>query len=132
MMGSAPIVGEEGKEGFFLRLAPFASPKGCTEVPRGGMCLCAFLFVVSREKILLGKYADHPAWDSLSGMESKRVTANARGWTIPASHLKFGEDPRGASVKRSSHPTRASSTRSRPSISSGMETQKAASGNLFL
>ena len=60
------------------------------------MCLCAFLFVVSGEKILLGRYADHPAWEDLSGMESKRVKANARGWTIPASHLKFGEDPRDA------------------------------------
>jgi ADP-ribose pyrophosphatase YjhB (NUDIX family) len=96
MIGSAPIGGEEGKEGSFLSLAPFAPPRGFTGVPRGGMCLCAFLFVVSGEKILLGKYADHPAWDSLAGMDSKRVTANARGWTIPASHLKFGEDPRGA------------------------------------
>ncbi len=95
-MGSAPIGIEESGEGSFLWLAPFAPPKGWTGVPRGGMCLCAFLFVVRGEKILLGKYADHPAWENLSGMESKRVRANARGWTIPASHLKFGEDPRDA------------------------------------
>jgi ADP-ribose pyrophosphatase YjhB (NUDIX family) len=96
MMGFGPIMAEEGKEGSFLWLAPFAPAKGWTGVPRGGMCLCAFLFVVSGEKILLGKYADHPAWENLSGMDSERVKANARGWTIPASHLKFGEDPRGA------------------------------------
>ena len=95
-MGSAPIGDEERSEGSFLWLAPFAPPKGCTGVPRGGMCLCAFLFVVRGEEILLGKYADHPAWENLSGMESKRVIANAHGWTIPASHLKFGEDPRDA------------------------------------
>ena len=95
-MGSVPIGIEESGEGSFLWLAPFAPPKGWTSVPRGGMCLCAFLFVVRGGKILLGKYADHPAWENLSGMESKRVRANARGWTIPASHLKFGEDPRDA------------------------------------
>jgi ADP-ribose pyrophosphatase YjhB (NUDIX family) len=87
---------ERNGEGSFLWLAPFAPPKGWTGVPRGGMCLCVFLFIVSGEKILLGKYADHPAWDELCGMESKRVKANAGGWTIPASHLKFGEDPRDA------------------------------------
>ena len=95
-MSSAPNGIEENGEGSFLWLAPFAPPKGWTSVPRGGMCLCAFLFVVRGGKILLGKYADHPAWENLSGMESKRVKANARGWTIPASHLKFGEDPRDA------------------------------------
>jgi ADP-ribose pyrophosphatase YjhB (NUDIX family) len=92
-MSSTPIDIEESGESSFLWLAPFAPPKGWTGVPRGGMCLCAFLFVVREEKILLGKYADHPAWENLAGMESKRIKANAGGWTIPASHLKFGEDP---------------------------------------
>jgi ADP-ribose pyrophosphatase YjhB (NUDIX family) len=78
----------------FLWLAPFAPPKGFTSVPRGGMCLCAYLFVVSGEKVLLGKYAEHPAWERLAGMDSQRIKANALGWTIPSSHLKFGEDPR--------------------------------------
>jgi hypothetical protein len=26
-------------------------------------------------------------------MDSQRVKANALDWTIPSSHLKFGEDP---------------------------------------
>jgi len=93
-MNSIPIGIEEGGESSFLWLAPFAPQKGWTSVPRGGMCLCAFLFVISGGKILLGKYADHPAWEQLCGMENNRVKANAHGWTIPASHLKFGEDPR--------------------------------------
>ena len=29
-------------------------------------------------------------------MEDKRIRANAHGWTLPARHLKFGEDPREA------------------------------------
>jgi ADP-ribose pyrophosphatase YjhB (NUDIX family) len=91
-----PTGSEEKKEGPFLWLAPFAPPKGFTGMPPGGMCLCAFLFVACGNKILLGRYADHPAWERLCGMESRRVQANAQGWTIPASHLKFGEDPREA------------------------------------
>ncbi|MBA4423846.1 MAG: hypothetical protein C0390_12245 [Syntrophus sp. (in: bacteria)] len=93
-MGSVPIRIEESEGSSFLWLAPFAPPKGWTGVPRGGMCLCAFLFVRSGGKILLGRYADHPAWEQLCGMDAGRVKANARGWTLPASHLKFGEDPR--------------------------------------
>ena len=95
-MDSAPIGIDENTESTFLWLAPFAPPKGWTTVPRGGMCLCAFLFVVSGGRLLLGKYADHPAWRGLCGMEPARIRAHARGWTLPASHVKFGEDPREA------------------------------------
>jgi len=87
---------EESATDAFLWLAPFAPLKGFTTVPRGGMCLCAFLFVVSGDRILLGKYAPHPAWERLTGMDDKRIRANAHGWTLPARHLKFGEDPREA------------------------------------
>jgi 8-oxo-dGTP pyrophosphatase MutT (NUDIX family) len=77
----------------FLWLAPFAPPKGHTSVPAGGMCLCVFLFVVKGRKVLLGKYRDHPAWEKIAGMDAGRVKANRHGLTLPASHLKFGEDP---------------------------------------
>lgn len=87
---------EENAASPFLWLAPFAPAKGCMTVPQGGMCLCAFLFVVSEERILLGKYAPHSAWEGLSGMDDKRIRANAQGWTLPGRHLKFGEDPREA------------------------------------
>jgi ADP-ribose pyrophosphatase YjhB (NUDIX family) len=93
-MGCKPVGSEVTPINTFLWLAPFAPPKGFTHVPRGGMCLCAFLFVVSSEKVLLGKYGEHPAWERLAGMDIQRVKANAFGWTIPSSHLKFGEDPR--------------------------------------
>jgi len=77
----------------FLWLAPFAPSKGYTSVPAGGMCLCAFLFVVKGHEVLLGKYREHPAWERITGMDAGRVKANQHGFTLPASHLKFGEDP---------------------------------------
>jgi ADP-ribose pyrophosphatase YjhB (NUDIX family) len=98
-MGSAPNRVDERGASSFLWLAPFAPPRGWTSVPAGGMCLCAFLFVLRKGKVLLGRYADHPAWERLCGMERTRVRANAQGWTIPASHLKFGEDPREAAQR---------------------------------
>ncbi len=58
------------------------------------MCVCAFLFVTRDDQILLGKYADDPKWEELAGLDQGRRRTNANGWTIPASHLKFGEDPR--------------------------------------
>lgn len=87
---------EEKPMNSFLWLAPFAPAKGFMNVPRGGMCLCAFLFVVNGESILLGKYAAHPAWERLTGMDSKRIETHRGGWTLPASHLQFGENPRDA------------------------------------
>ena len=95
-MGSASTHNRKNQGGPFLWLAPFAPPKGWRSVPPGGMCLCAYLFVLSGERVLLGRYADHPAWETIAGMERDRVRANARGWTIPATHLRFGEDPRDA------------------------------------
>jgi ADP-ribose pyrophosphatase YjhB (NUDIX family) len=77
----------------FLWLAPFAPPEGFTRVPAGGICLCVFLFIIQGSKILLGRYRRHPAWETLTGMDTGRVEANRHGLTLPASHLKFGEDP---------------------------------------
>lgn len=77
----------------FLWLAPFAPPKGFTSVPAGGMCLCVFLFVIRGRKVLLGKYKEHPAWEKIAGMDERRVKSNQHGFTLPASHLKFGENP---------------------------------------
>jgi ADP-ribose pyrophosphatase YjhB (NUDIX family) len=60
------------------------------------MCINAFVFVRQGPKILLGKYEDHAKWDELAGLDAPRRRRNASGWTIPASHLKFGEEPRAA------------------------------------
>ncbi len=84
---------KNGRNDKFLWLAPFAPPKGFTSVPAGGMCLCAFLFVIRGRKVLLGKYREHPAWEKIAGMDEKRVKNNQHGFTLPASHLKFGEYP---------------------------------------
>src|SRR6266540_2920988 len=76
--------------GPFLWLSKKAPPAGFSELPRGGMCVCTFLFVTRDDRILLGKYADDPKWEELAGLDQGRRLTNANGWTIPASHLKFG------------------------------------------
>lgn len=83
-------------DGPFLWFSPQGSPWGYHRLPPGGMCVSAFLFVRQGDRVLLGKYADDPAWESLTGLDEGRRRAHGRGWTIPASHLRFGEDPREA------------------------------------
>ncbi len=63
------------------------------------MCVSVFLFVIRRDQILLGKYNDDPRWEELAGLDANRRRTHGRGWTIPASHLKFGEDPRSAATR---------------------------------
>lgn len=82
--------------GPFLWLSESGSPHGFRVLPPSGMCISAFLFVVQEGKILLGKYADDPRWATLTGLDPDRVRAHGRGWTVPASHLKYGEEPRAA------------------------------------
>ena len=86
-------------DGPFLWLSESAPPAGFRTVPPGGMCLSAFLFVKRGGKILLGKYADDPAWERLAGLDPERRRVHAAGWTIPASQLKYGEDPRAAAKR---------------------------------
>lgn len=83
-------------EGPFLWLSRWAPPRGHRGVPPGGMCLSAFLLVQRGGRLLLGRYADHPAWEELAGLDAQRVRAHGEGWTLPARHLRFGEEPREA------------------------------------
>lgn len=82
--------------GPFLWLSEKGSPSGYHGLPPGGMCLSSFVFITRGPEILLGKYADDPQWDALTGLDETRRRAHGHGWTIPASHLKLGEDPREA------------------------------------
>jgi len=82
--------------GPFLWLMKHAPPEGFRELPPAGLCVCGYLFVTRRGKIMLGKYADDPKWESLAGLDPDRRRTHGKGWTVPASHLKFGEDPRDA------------------------------------
>ncbi len=82
--------------GPFLWLNRQAPPRGFREVPEGGMCLCAFLFVRRGDEILLGRYRDDPAWETLAGLDESRLARHSRGWTVPSVHLQFGQDPRDA------------------------------------
>ena len=86
-------------EGPFLWLSENGPPAGFWNVPPGGMCVCAFLFVKKDGKILLGKYADDPKWGEFTGLDPTRREVHGKGLTIPASHLKHGEDPRGAAKR---------------------------------
>lgn len=83
-------------EGPFLWLSSAAPPAGFSQLPKGGMCLSVFLFVADRGRLLLGKYKDDPKWEELAGLDPDRRRMHGRGWTIPASQLKYGEDPRTA------------------------------------
>ena len=83
-------------EGPFLWLSKTAPPSGFRDVPPGGMCLSAFLFVRRGDQVLLGKYAEDARWEALAGLDPERVRVHGRGWTIPARQLKYGEDPRAA------------------------------------
>lgn len=83
-------------DGPFLWFSEKGSPWGYHRLPRSGFCVSAFLFLRRGDEILLGKYADDPEWERLGGLDKSRRLAHGRGWTIPASHLKYGEDPRAA------------------------------------
>lgn len=83
-------------DGPFLWISPQGSPFGYHRAPPGGLCLSVFLFVRRGRELLLGRYADDPAWERLAGLDEGRRRAHGRGWTVPASHLKYGEDPREA------------------------------------
>lgn len=83
-------------EGPFLFLRENSSPYGFWKMPKGGMCVSAFLFVRRDGKILLGRYKEDPRWADLAGLDEGRVRSNTAGWTLPASQLKFGEEPRAA------------------------------------
>ncbi|MHB8603829.1 MAG: DUF1272 domain-containing protein [Thermoplasmatota archaeon] len=83
--------------GPFLWLAAKGSSHGFHALPPGGLCLSSFLFVRRGGEILLGKYGDDaPTWARLTGLDEDRVRAHKNGWTLPARHLKLGEDPRDA------------------------------------
>ncbi|HEX2022931.1 MAG TPA: hypothetical protein VHH36_09455 [Candidatus Thermoplasmatota archaeon] len=83
-------------EGPFLWLSQDPPPSGFRRVPPGGLCLGAFVFLERGGKLLLVKYAEHERWPELAGLDPERQRVHGRGWTVPASHLKLGEDPREA------------------------------------
>jgi ADP-ribose pyrophosphatase YjhB (NUDIX family) len=83
-------------EGPFLWLTESGPRAGFRQLPKGGMCLSVFLFVHRGAELLLGKYADDPRWETLAGLDTGRWRKHGQGWTLPASHLKYGEHPRDA------------------------------------
>src|SRR5256712_2549354 len=82
--------------GPFLWWMRHAPPWGFQQVPPDGMCVWASLFVTRDRQIRLGKYADDPRWEALAGLDPDRRRNHGKAWTVPATHLKLGEDPRTA------------------------------------
>lgn len=83
-------------DGPFVWIREGSSPFGYWHAPEGGFCLNVFLFVRRGKTILLGRYADDPKWGELAGLDPERRKRFGTGWTVPASHVKFGEEPRAA------------------------------------
>ena len=117
-------------EGPFLWLAKRAPPAGFQKLPPGGMCLSVFLFVARGGRILLGKYKDDPKWEELAGLDPERRRTHGRGWTIPASHLKFGEDPRDAARRIGEEILRISLRYYEPRVEVDAYESKIAPGNM--
>ncbi len=81
----------------FLWLKTDGPASGFRQLTPLGMCLSAFAFIMreqAREKILLGKYRNVPEWERLTGLDEERRKRHSTRLSIPASHLKYGEDPR--------------------------------------
>lgn len=89
-------------QGPFLWFSARGSPWGYHSLPPAGMCISAFVFVTRGDEVLLGKYRNDPRWEAMAGLDEGRRLAHGKGWTIPASHLKYGEDPREA-ARRVAH-----------------------------
>ncbi len=85
-----------GGKGPFLWIWEHGPEAGFWQAPQGGLCLSSFLFLRRGHQILLGKYKDVPDWERLTGLNEEFRRRFGNGWTIPASHLKYGEDPRDA------------------------------------
>lgn len=95
-------------DGPFVWIRENSSPWGFWHPPEGGFCLNAFLFVRKGGNVLLGKYADDPKWEELAGLDAGRRQRFGAGWTVPASHVKFGEEPRAAARRVGEEILRAS------------------------
>lgn len=83
-------------KGPFLWLSKEAPPHGYRELPESGMCVSAFVLLHRGDEILLGRYREDARWEEMAGLDPERQRVHGRGWTVPASQLKFGEEPRAA------------------------------------
>lgn len=90
-------------QGPFLWFSDAAPPRGFRALPEGGMCVSVFLFVRRGQglELLVGKVADDPRLEEMLGLDEDRRKLHGQGWTLPATHLKLGEDPRDAARRLS-------------------------------
>ena len=71
------------------------------QVPKGGMCLSAFLVLKGKNGVLAGKMAKPEIWVErfFVGEAFAPKYASSGKWLLPASHLKYGEKPEDAAKR---------------------------------
>lgn len=84
--------------GPFLWFREAAPARAYRVVPAAGFCVSVFVLLRRGSRVLLGRYADHPAWEQLAGLDPDRVQDYMGGWTVPGRHLRLGEHPREAGL----------------------------------
>jgi 8-oxo-dGTP pyrophosphatase MutT (NUDIX family) len=70
-------------------------------VPKGGTCLSAFLVLYGKGGFLAGKMTKPEIWVEkfFVGENFAPGYASSGKWTLPASHLKYGEKPDDAALR---------------------------------
>ena len=80
------------------------NPSKLTHIPKGGVCISAFVVVKRGNLILLGLPRVHDAWPRKGGYAKWRLVEPEMrsAWLLPATHLQIGEHPDHA-ARRISH-----------------------------
>jgi ADP-ribose pyrophosphatase YjhB (NUDIX family) len=70
-------------------------------VPKGGACISAFLVLEGKDGVLVGKMTKPDIWVErfLVGPSFAPKYASSGKWTLPASHLQYGEKPEKAAER---------------------------------
>ncbi|MGA7923734.1 MAG: NUDIX hydrolase [Thermoplasmata archaeon] len=82
--------------------SPATAAFGMPEVPKDGLCLCAFVVITSAEppsRVLLGRINPEAPWDHLGALDPERVTSWKDRWMLPSSHLLMLESPEEAASR---------------------------------
>lgn len=78
-----------------------ALPFQMSSIPKGGMCLSAFLVLWKDEvhSVLLGKLNKNFDWINLGALDKDSTSRISERWILPSSHLMLYENPRAAAKR---------------------------------
>jgi ADP-ribose pyrophosphatase YjhB (NUDIX family) len=83
-------------------------------VPKGGVCLSAFLVMRGKSGVLLGKMAKPELWvEKFFGEFFAAEGVSSGKWVLPASHLQFFESPDDAATRVLTEEVQAKKTKLR-------------------